>query len=91
MCDFAVFGALKSIWKKEVQAWKIISKNREITLTDFVKILKTVQDKCMTPEKVINGFRATGIFPLDPENCHLERCLAKTATEFRNLGKKSKF
>ena len=81
MCDFAVFGALKTVWKKEVQKWKLETLNREITIVDFVVILKRVQEKVMTPEKIINGFRATGIFPLDHGNCHLERCLPKNNSE----------
>lgn len=89
MCDFAVFGALKTVWKKEVQNWKIETLNRQITLVDFVAILKRVQDTVMTPEKIINGFRATGIFPLNHENCHLERCLPTDHSEISNSGKKN--
>jgi hypothetical protein len=89
MCDFAVFGSLKAVWKKEVQLWKIESKNREISMTDFVRILKRVQDKVMTAEKIVNGFRATGVYPLDPKNCHLERCLRSSKSSGRNQGKKT--
>jgi hypothetical protein len=81
MCDVAVFGALKTVWAKEVQRWKIENKNRDITMTDFVRILKRVQDSVMTPEKIINGFRGTGVYPLDPNNCHLERCLSRPQSE----------
>lgn len=77
MCDVAIFGAMKGAWTREVQKWKIETKNREVRLTDVVKILKRVQDKVITPETIINGFRATGIYPLNAENCRVDRCLPK--------------
>jgi hypothetical protein len=88
MCDFAIFGSLKAAWKKEVQLWKIESENREISMTDFVRILKRVQDKVMTADKIVNGFRATGVYPLDPKNCHLERCVGSSKSSESSEGKK---
>lgn len=78
MCDVAIFGAFKAVYSKEVQKWKLNTKNREVTMIDIVKILKITQDKVMTADAIVNGFRATGIFPLNANNCHLERCLPKT-------------
>jgi DDE superfamily endonuclease len=81
MCDVAIFGAFKGIYSKEIQKWKLQSGNRDVTLIDVVKILKTVQDQVMTSDAIKNGFRATGIYPLNIENCHLERCLPKSTPE----------
>lgn len=75
MADVGIFGPGKSVYTKEVQTWKQINNNRELTEADFVKILKIVIDKVMKPESIINGFRATGIFPLCSANVHLDRCI----------------
>lgn len=84
-CDVGVFGAFKSVYAKEVQSWKIEKKNREISVVDIVKILKRVQDKMINPATIINAFRATGIFPLNAENCHIERCLPKKSSALASI------
>lgn len=75
MCDVSMFGPAKQTFTKEVQKWKSASGNRDLDEIQFVKILKRVNDLVMLPEKIINGFKATGIYPLNVENVHLERCI----------------
>uniref|UniRef100_A0A336MPB2 CSON014827 protein n=1 Tax=Culicoides sonorensis TaxID=179676 RepID=A0A336MPB2_CULSO len=74
-CDTSIFGPLKRAWPIEMSNYE-----REhdtcVTLVDFVKILKRVHDRVMKPEAVINGFRMCGIFPLNADNVHFDRCIA---------------
>lgn len=74
-CDTSIFGPLKRAWPVEVTKYERETGSR-ITLVDFVKILKRVHDKVMKPEAVINGFRMCGIFPLNADNVHYDRCIA---------------
>lgn len=77
-CDTSIFGPLKRAWPIEVKKYERET-GGSITLVDFVKILKRVHDKVMKPEAVINGFRMCGIFPLNADNVHYDRCIAVAA------------
>lgn len=71
MRDVAMFGAGKKHWIREVQRWKLETKNAELDEVSFVKILKKVNDQFITKESIINGFRVTGIQPFNVENVFL--------------------
>lgn len=75
MCDTSIFGPAKQGWKKEIIEWKRSNGNKEVDEIEFVKILKNVNDKVLTSDKIINGFKGTGIFPFNINNVHLERCI----------------
>lgn len=74
MADVLMFGPAKTKWIKVVQDWKMKPENgdKELSLVDFVVLLKKVTDD-MTPEQIQHGFHVTGIFKLDPENALVER------------------
>lgn len=74
-CDTSIFGPLKRAWPNEVRKYERETEG-SISLVDFVKIVKRVHDKVMKPEAVINGFRMCGIFPLNADNVHFDRCVA---------------
>lgn len=73
MCDVAINGPAKKCFTKEVTKYKNETQIHEIRAPDFIKILKRVNDKVLKEETIVNGFRATGIYPLDPANVHLDR------------------
>jgi len=75
MCDTSIFGPAKLGWKKEIRDWKRINGNKEIDEIEFIKILKSMNDRVIDESKIINGFRGTGIYPLNIQNVHLERCI----------------
>jgi DDE superfamily endonuclease len=79
MCDVAFFGAYKTVYKQEVQKYKKEMRNREMTLLDVIRCVKRTEDLVISERLIKKGFRATGIFPLDAQNCHTERCLAQQA------------
>lgn len=74
MADVAMFGPGKTAWVKEVGEWKRSSGNKQLTHCDFVTLLKKITER-MTEEKIKNGFKDTGIFPLNQENLQLDRCI----------------
>lgn len=75
MCDVAMYGAGKKHYIREVQRWKIETKNAELDEVSFVKILKKVNDQFIKKESIINGFRVTGIQPFNVENVLFDRCI----------------
>jgi hypothetical protein len=75
MCDTSLFGPVKSGWLQDVQNWKVESHNQPVNEIVFVKLLKKVNDRAIKKASIINGFASTGIFPLNKENVHYDRCL----------------
>lgn len=78
MCDVGMFGSGKKHWAREVQTWRIHNKDKEFDEIEFVKVLKKVNDKFITRTAIMNGFRATGIYPLNVENVKFDRCLGSS-------------
>lgn len=64
--DYAVFGALKRSWRDQLLAYKQSHLNKSILKKHFAgelrKLVSTIK-----PDTIINGFRATGFVPFDPE------------------------
>lgn len=71
--DVGINGPAKKCFTKEVTNYKNETNVREIRSPDFVKVLQRVNEKVLKKETIVNGFRETGIFPLDPSNVHLDR------------------
>jgi hypothetical protein len=64
-----VFESLKSAWSSEIESWKEETPNRQIEMRELVDILKRAQDEVLTEEEIVDGFRVTGIHPLNaPED-----------------------
>lgn len=74
--DYGVFGSAKSVFSSLVEDWRDTHDNRELKLTDFVKILFEVQKQVFTPQTIKNAFKGTGVYPLNEDNIHVERCIA---------------
>lgn len=75
MCDVGMFGPGKQAWTSEVQVWRQQNRDKALDEVEFVKVLKKVNEKFIKPESIKNGFRATGIHPLNVENIHFDRCI----------------
>jgi hypothetical protein len=73
--DVAVFKALKSRYVKEVIDYKYQNNLSELNEVDFIKILSRAIRHSITPEIIKNGFRATGIHPLDRNAVRDDRLL----------------
>ena len=64
--DKAVFGSLKRAWRDQLLAYKQSHLNKSILKKHFAgelrKLVSTIKS-----DSIINGFRATGLVPFDPE------------------------
>lgn len=65
--DKSVFRSFEHHWDQELI--KYVSQHPERTLnkTSFNVILSQVWPKCMTINNIANGFRATGLYPYNPD------------------------
>lgn len=78
-CDVSIFKPLKSYWKDAVKAHHQISKS-PITKNNFGPIFKKAFDK-VKRETIVNGFKACGLFPFDPEAVDYNKCISTRQAE----------
>lgn len=73
--DVAVFRPLKLEWKKAVTNWRIENNGVKFKKEDFAPLLKKVIDgfRSQMPSILANGFRACGLFPLQPNSIKFEK------------------
>lgn len=64
--DKSVNKSYEHHWDQEVLLYAYQHPDRKLTKQRFGKIFTKVWSKCMTQENITNGFRATGIYPYDP-------------------------
>lgn len=64
--DKAVFAAFESYWDDEVLLYWTNKPNHTINKTSFGLIFSKVWPKAASPNNIMAGFRATGIYPYDP-------------------------
>lgn len=64
--DKSVYRSFEAHWDQEVLRFWESNPDRQITKMRFNKIFSVVWSRCMTQENIVNGFRATGLFPYDP-------------------------
>lgn len=64
--DKSVFAAFESYWDDEVLLFWTNKPNHTINKTSFGLMFSKVWPKAASPNNIIAGFRATGIYPYDP-------------------------
>lgn len=74
MADVGMFAPAKRAFTKEVQNWRQQNKDKLLDEVEFISILMKANQRFIKPETIKNGFRATGIHPLNVENIHFDRC-----------------
>ena len=62
--DVSVFGPLKKSWFKATRGYTEET-HEPITLRNVATVLSEVFKKSISPDSIINGFRATGLYPFD--------------------------
>lgn len=67
-------------WKKGVLNWRSAHINDAINKTNVALILKHVVDQLNT-NILVNGFKACGLFPWDPNQIDFTKCLGKNKKE----------
>ncbi|XP_026318758.1 uncharacterized protein LOC113229402 [Hyposmocoma kahamanoa] len=65
--DKAVYRSFEHHWDAEVLCFLDQNPDKKLTKARFNVILSNVWSKCMTHSNITSGFRATGLFLLNPE------------------------
>ncbi|XP_072394912.1 uncharacterized protein [Diabrotica undecimpunctata] len=65
--DKAVFKSYESFWDQEVLNFLITQPGKNLTKMQYGEIFSKVWLKTMTPANIISEFKATGIFPFNPD------------------------
>ncbi|XP_072945089.1 uncharacterized protein, partial [Epargyreus clarus] len=75
--DVSAFKPLKSGWQKTVLEWRRNNPSVALTKINFVPLLnKTIKDT-ISALTVINGFKATGLYPWNVNAVDYTKCLGK--------------
>lgn len=64
--DKAVYRSFEYHWDQELLRFWDRHPERRLSKARFSTIFSKVWTKCMTPNNILSGFAATGMFPLDP-------------------------
>ncbi|XP_055918347.1 uncharacterized protein LOC129950431 [Eupeodes corollae] len=65
--DKAVYRSFEHHWDQELLSFTAKYPGRKLNKTSFIVILSNVWSKCMTYDNITSGFRATGLYPFDPD------------------------
>lgn len=74
--DVSCFRSLKSIWRKEIINYRENDLSKLVTKAAFGELMQSCFAQ-LTRETIINGFRASGICPWNPENIDYSKCLGE--------------
>nr|XP_053614254.1 uncharacterized protein LOC128677433 [Plodia interpunctella] len=73
--DVSVFRPVKAAWKDAARTWLINNPGETITKINFAGILEDALNKSIKAETLINGFRACGLMPFNPDAIDYTKCL----------------
>lgn len=65
--DKSVNKSFEHYWDQEVLRYMYQNPERRITKTSFNAIFTKVWSQCLTHENIVSGFRATGLYPFNPD------------------------
>ncbi|KAJ8944633.1 hypothetical protein NQ318_004720 [Aromia moschata] len=71
--DVAAFKPIKTGWKQALVAWRRENLNETLTKDKFAPILKKVVENFGKESTIKNGFRATGLYPFNPNAIDFEK------------------
>ena len=61
--DVSIFGPFKKYYNSALKGWLTDNAGRPVQIYNIPSFVRTAYPKAMTPENIVSGFRATGIFP----------------------------
>ncbi|KAF2888796.1 hypothetical protein ILUMI_17377, partial [Ignelater luminosus] len=62
-------------WRRGVSEWRRSHSTETLGKIHFASLLKTVIDTTVRPCIIVNGFKACGLYPWDPEAIDYSKCL----------------
>lgn len=68
--DVAVFHTMKTVWRQQVQNFRMQNGGKQVDKAEFPKILRNVLPY-VTPKIIENGFKKCGLVPWDPNQVKL--------------------
>lgn len=74
--DVAVFGPLKKYWAKKVRTWRLENGIVSIDKLHLPQLLDDLLIKNLTESTIVNGFRACGLSPWNPDAVDYTKCNA---------------
>ena len=79
--DVACFKSLKSIWRKVIDDYKGNDMSKIVSKPAFGHLMEKSFAQ-LTSNTIVNGFKASGIYPWNPKNINFSKCLGmETAKE----------
>lgn len=82
--DVAIFKPLKNAWKAAVSEWQDRNNGEMFTLNHFAVVLQEAMKRGIVANSIINGFKACGLQPFDPDSIDYSKCIAKSTTPAPN-------
>ncbi|KAL0871502.1 hypothetical protein ABMA27_005220 [Loxostege sticticalis] len=79
--DKSVNKAFEHYWDEETMLFFYQNPDKKITKARFNSIFSRVWSKCMSHENIVNGFRATGLYPFNPDAIPPEAFAPSVLTE----------
>lgn len=68
--DVAVFHTMKTVWRQQLQNFRMQNGGKQVDKAEFPKILRNVLPY-VTPKIIENGFKKCGLVPWDPNQVKL--------------------
>ncbi|XP_046975202.1 uncharacterized protein LOC124541391 [Vanessa cardui] len=82
--DKSVYRSFEHHWDQELIKYVNQQPERTLNKTSFNFILSQVWPKCMTINNIVNGFRATELYPFNPDAIPEEAFAPSVLSEFPN-------
>nr|CAI5863634.1 unnamed protein product [Callosobruchus analis] len=83
-CDVAVFRPLKDAWRRTVREWDEEHPAEVLNKVTFAPVVEKAIKSSIKAETLVNGFRACGLFPFDPNAIDYTKCLGTNSTKHDN-------
>ncbi|CAH2101986.1 unnamed protein product [Euphydryas editha] len=86
--DVAAFRPLKVGWRKTLRKWQNEHNNQGVTKLNFAPVLNEAVMMSLKPEILVNGFKACGLYPFNPDAINYNKCLGATSNNVARQNKR---
>ncbi|KAJ0169285.1 hypothetical protein K1T71_015169 [Dendrolimus kikuchii] len=86
--DVSAFKPMKNAWKKSVLDWRRKNLTKILTKINFGPIFTMALEKYMNRSS-INGFKACGLYPWNPNAIDFSKCLGKPSSSVTSTNQQS--